>query len=112
MEEKEIFTSFTQSFSEIAIYDPTLTLTVPADLTIQTALDTLSHALESIWNKNKPFTIPYAIKSAQLIMNHLENLTSDLTNLTLRDHIMKACMFAGSLFKYSNRSCTVSIYCS
>ena len=36
-------------FAEIAIYDASLTLSVPKDITVQTGLDTLSHALESIW---------------------------------------------------------------
>ena len=58
-------------FSEVAIYDPILTLSVPKDITIQTGLDTLSHALESIWNKNaNPITIRYAIQSSKLIIDN------------------------------------------
>jgi hypothetical protein len=86
-------------FSEVAIYDPVLTLTVPKDITIQTGLDALSHSLESIWNKNaSPVTINYAVKSAKLIVNNLVNLTNDLDNLDLRDNMMMACMYAGLAF--------------
>jgi len=86
-------------FSEVAIYDPVLTLTVPKDITIQTGLDALSHSLESIWNKNaSPVTINYAVKSAKLIVNNLVNLTNDLDNLDLRDDMMMACMYAGLAF--------------
>lgn len=86
-------------FSEIAIYDPSLTLSVPKNITIQTGLDTLSHALESIWNKNaNPITITYAIKSAKLIMQNLEQLSQNLDNLEYRNNIMKACMYAGLAF--------------
>jgi phosphonate metabolism-associated iron-containing alcohol dehydrogenase len=86
-------------FSEVAIYDPSLTLSVPKDITIQTGLDTLSHALESIWNKNaNPITITYAIKSARLIVENLVLLSKDLENLEYRDNIMKACMYAGLAF--------------
>lgn len=86
-------------FSEMAIYDPILTLSVPKELTIQTGLDTLSHALESIWNKNaSPITVDYAIKSAKLIINNLPNLINDLTNIKYRYSIMKACMYAGLAF--------------
>ncbi len=86
-------------FSEVAIYDPTLTLTVPKDITIQTGLDTLSHALESIWNKNaNEITIKYAIKSAKLIVDNLVLLSNNLENLEYRDNIMKACMYAGLAF--------------
>ena len=86
-------------FSEVALYDPSLTLTIPKEITIQTGLDTLSHALESIWNKNaNPITLSYAIKSAKLIMDNLVKLSEDLENLEYRDNIMKACMYAGLAF--------------
>ncbi|MEO1943493.1 MAG: phosphonoacetaldehyde reductase [Candidatus Thioglobus sp.] len=88
-------------FPEVAIYDPVLTLTVPKDITIQTGLDTLSHALESIWNKNaNPITIGYAIKSAKLIVDNLVRLSNDLENIEYRDNVMRACMYAG--FAFSN----------
>jgi len=86
-------------FSKIAIYDPILTLSLPKDITIQTALDTLSHALESIWNKNaNEITISYAIKSAKLIVENIIPLSQNLDNLEYRDNIMKACMYAGLSF--------------
>ena len=86
-------------FSEVALYDPKLTISVPKDITVQTALDTLSHALESIWNKNaNPITIGYAIKASKLIMDNLLQLSKDLENIEYRDNIMKACMYAGLAF--------------
>ena len=100
MEEKKKYSlHLSDLFSEIAIYDPVLTLTVPRDITIQTGLDTLSHALESIWNKNaNEITVSYAIKSAKLVMDNLIQLSNDLNNLEYRDNIMKACMYAGLAF--------------
>ncbi len=86
-------------FSEIAIYDPVLTLTVPKDITIQTGLDSLSHSLESIWNKNaNPITINFAIKSAKLIVDYLTLLSNNLNNLEYRSSIMEACMYSGMAF--------------
>jgi len=86
-------------FSEVAIYDPILTLSVPLDITIQTGLDTLSHALESIWNKNaNPITVSYAIESSKLIMKYLPLLTEELENIKYREQILKACMYAGLAF--------------
>ncbi|HIP27207.1 MAG TPA: iron-containing alcohol dehydrogenase [Flavobacteriaceae bacterium] len=100
MEEKKKYSlHLTELFSEVAIYDPSLTLSVPRDISIQTGLDTLSHALESIWNKNaNSITINYAIKSAKLIMDNLLLLSEDLENIEYRDNIMKACMYAGLAF--------------
>lgn len=39
-------------FPEAALIDPALTLSLPWDLTLSTGLDSLSHAMESIWNKH------------------------------------------------------------
>ncbi|MDA3908383.1 MAG: phosphonoacetaldehyde reductase [Sulfurimonas sp.] len=98
-EKKKYSLHLSDLFSEIAIYDPTLTLSVPKEITVQTGLDTLSHALESIWNKNaNPITVNYAIKSSKLIMQNLVELSNDLDNLEHRDAIMKACMYAGLAF--------------
>ena len=98
-EKKKYSLHLSELFSEVAIYDPVLTLSVPKDITIQTGLDTLSHALESIWNKNaNPITVKYAIQSAKLIMNNLVELSNDLENLEYRDNIMRACMYAGLAF--------------
>ena len=92
-------------FCEMAIYDPVLTLSVPKQTTIQTGLDTLSHALESIWNKNANFiTLSYAIKSAKLVMDNLVKLSNDLQNLEYRSNIMKSCMYAGLAFSNTQTS--------
>ena len=46
-------------YPEMALVDPLLTLEMPLDLTVSTGLDALSHALESIWNRNaNPFPRP------------------------------------------------------
>lgn len=94
-------------FCEVAIYDPVLTLSVPKKITIKTGLDTLSHALESIWNKNaNPITVGYATKSAKLVMDNLVELSNDLQNLEYRHNMMKACMYAG--FAFSNTQTAIA----
>jgi phosphonate metabolism-associated iron-containing alcohol dehydrogenase len=98
-EKKKYSLHLPELFSEVAIYDPKLTLSVPKKITIQTALDTLSHALESIWNKNaNEITVDYAVKSARLIVDNIVKLSDDLENVEYRDKIMKACMYAGLAF--------------
>jgi alcohol dehydrogenase class IV len=45
------------------------------ELTIQTALDALSHSLEAIWNKNaNPISTNYSIRAAKEILNTLPKL--------------------------------------
>ncbi len=98
-EKKKYSLHLPELFSEVALYDPLLTLSVPKDITVQTGLDTLSHALESIWNKNaSPITVDYATKSAKLVIDNLVNLSNDLDNTIYRANIMKACMYAGLAF--------------
>lgn len=106
-EKKKYSLTLPDLFCEIAIYDPILTLSVPKQITIQTGLDSLSHALESIWNKNaNPITINFSIKSAKLIMENLANLTKDLNNIEFRSNMMKACMYAG--FAISNTQTAIA----
>ncbi len=86
-------------FSEVALYDPILTLSLPREITVQTTLDALSHSLESIWNKNaSEITIAYAVKAAQKIVKNLPLLLNDLNNVQYRTEILKACMYAGMAF--------------
>ena len=86
-------------FSELALYDPTLTLSLPKKLTIQTSLDALSHSFESIWNKNSnPISTNFAIKSAKIILSYLPLLVKDLNNLEKREKILEACMYSGLAF--------------
>ena len=106
-EKKKYSLTLPDLFCEIAIYDPILTLSVPKQITIQTGLDSLSHALESLWNKNaNPITIDFSIKSAKLIMENLGNLTKDLDNIEFRSNMMKACMYAG--FAISNTQTAIA----
>lgn len=99
VEKKKYSLHLPNLFPEVALCDPELTLTVPKDITIQTALDTLSHALESIWNKNaSPITIQFAISSAKTIIDKLPILIDKLDDLNLRSEIMLACINAGKAF--------------
>lgn len=84
---------------EACICDPQLTISMPKDITIQTALDALSHSFESIWNKNaNPISTDYAIRAARSIINILPLLIKNLNNLEYRNKIMLAALQAGLAF--------------
>ncbi len=86
-------------YPEAAIVDPSLTLGVPPGLTMSTALDSLSHALESIWNVNaNPVSTNHAVFAAREVMGVLPALMNDLPNLELRSRMMRAALFAGLAF--------------
>lgn len=83
-------------FAKTALLDPELTLTLPRDLTIITGLDALSHALESIWNRNaNPVTRAYALRAAAIILETLPLLVSVLDNPRYRARMMEASLLAG-----------------
>jgi phosphonate metabolism-associated iron-containing alcohol dehydrogenase len=90
-----------------AYCDPDLTLTLPLETTLATALDALSHSFESIWNHNaSEKTRAFALKAIDLILTHLEPLCRDLGNAELRSHIMSAALNAG--FAFSNTKTSVA----
>ncbi|KKL46417.1 hypothetical protein LCGC14_2345780 [marine sediment metagenome] len=62
-------------YPEQAILDPDLTITLPRDETIFSALDAISHAMESIWNKNhNPISDIFAIEAISIIYDYLPQL--------------------------------------
>lgn len=86
-------------YPEAAIVDPALMLGKPYGLTLSTGLDTLSHALESIWNVNaNPISARFAVASARRILRDLPNLLGDLQNLDLRASMAEASLMAGLAF--------------
>lgn len=88
--------SMPQGFADRALIDPVLTLSCPVQLTRDTALDTLAHALESIWNhKANDLTRPLAIQSAQIVLDTLPSLLDRPHDMLLRQQLSKASLLAG-----------------
>lgn len=86
-------------FPEVALVDPALMLGKPYGLTLATALDALSHSIESIWNVNaNPVSARYAVAAARAIIQDLPKLLGDLGNLDLRSSIAEASLNAGLAF--------------
>ena len=67
-------------YPQMAFYDISLLLSLPLSLSIHTTLDSLSHAVESIWNKNaNPISTQYAKAAIELILENLPLLYEMLT---------------------------------
>ncbi len=93
-----------------AIVDPELMLGLPPDLTISTGLDALSHALESLWNRNtNPVSANYAVFAAIEIMEALPALSRDLQNIELRSRVARASLFAGLAFSNTKTALAHSV---
>lgn len=82
-----------------AFYDANLTLSLPRQTTIYTALDALSHSFESIWNNNaNPISTHYALMAIEIILRDLVELSQNLHSLKLRSNLMLASIYAGLAF--------------
>ena len=92
-------------YCESAILDPMLHLTIPANITIQTGLDALSHSFESIWNKNKnEVSTLYAKNAINEILEVLPLLVSDLSNVEYRERMLIASYHSGVAFSNTKTS--------
>ena len=80
----------------LAIVDPVLTHTLPKELTINTSLDALNQAFESIWNKNKNNDIlTYAFKSIKLSLSALAKINNNINDKKSRLKLARASLYAG-----------------
>jgi len=88
-----------ETWPEAALVDPDLTMTLPASVTLQSGLDALSHALESIWNVNaNPVSDALAVSAARAMMATLPALMQDLGDAGLRARASQAALQAGLAF--------------
>jgi phosphonate metabolism-associated iron-containing alcohol dehydrogenase len=90
-----------ETWPETAIVDPHLMLTLPDSVTVQSGLDALSHALESIWNVNaNPISDTFAVAAAREVMATLPALLDKPRDVALRAQMALAALKAG--FAFSN----------
>jgi phosphonate metabolism-associated iron-containing alcohol dehydrogenase len=93
-----------------AAVDPELMLGMPRELTISTGLDALSHALESIWNRNaNAVSTNHAVFAATELIGALPRLVDDLTNVALRTRVARAALFAGLAFSNTKTALAHSV---
>lgn len=86
----------TRIFPSIAILDPTITYSLPEEITISSGLDAISHAFESIWNKKAtPITMALSIESLSKSIPALRILKKSPDNKFARSELMLASLLAG-----------------
>jgi len=84
---------------DVAIVDPTLTVSLPAEITAYTGLDALSHAVEamiSTWAT--PFTDTLALGAIRAIFHYLKRAYNNGEDLEARYHMSMAATLAGLAF--------------
>lgn len=79
-----------------AVLDPLLTLTLPADETLHSGLDSVSHALESLWNRNRSaVSTAWALQSLALAVTALPAVLARPDDLAAREDLQHASLLAG-----------------
>tara|TARA_B100001173_G_scaffold278956_1_gene261410 strand:- start:1002 stop:2099 length:1098 start_codon:yes stop_codon:yes gene_type:complete len=85
-------------------------VSLPKELTLTTSLDSLCHAIDSLWNKNKtPESIALSIEALNLIIKYLPMVMKDLQNKDIREELLKASNLSGQAINISRTSLNHSI---
>jgi alcohol dehydrogenase len=94
----------------MAIIDPVLTFNLPKQETINTGLDSLNQAFESIWNKNaNKLTLTYAFKSIKLSLSALAKINNNINDKKSRSDLARASVYAGICISQTRTSICHSI---
>lgn len=81
---------------EVAIVDSDLTITLPPNVTAETGMDALTHAIESYTSpKANIQTDLYALKAIELIGSSLRRAVSDGNDVSARENMALGSVFAG-----------------
>jgi alcohol dehydrogenase len=93
-----------------ALLDPELTLSLPEDHTFYTALDAISHGLESLWNRNyTPLSSVFAMQALALAVEALPVILTQPGHLQKRSQMQQASMLAGIAISQTRTAISHSI---
>jgi phosphonate metabolism-associated iron-containing alcohol dehydrogenase len=83
-------------YAERAVLVPELTATMPPDLTLYSALDALSHCMESIWNRNtNAVSEAFATAGLAKILPNLDNVLRNPDDFEARRRLQEAALLGG-----------------
>jgi acetaldehyde dehydrogenase/alcohol dehydrogenase len=84
---------------DMAVVDPTLTLSMPPALTADTGIDALTHALEAYVSIfASPYTDAFCLQAIHLILEALPRAVADGSDLAARTDMSNAATIAGLAF--------------
>ncbi len=81
---------------KIAILDPELTLSQPKKVAICTAIDAITHAVESaVTTKQNPISLLFAKEAFKMAQSGFESMVSDPENIAARSKLLLGASYAG-----------------
>ncbi len=84
---------------DMAVVDPTLTLTMPPSITADTGIDALTHAIEAAVSIfASPYTDAFCVQAARLIFDALPRAYRDGSDIEARAEMANAATIAGLAF--------------
>lgn len=93
-----------------AVLDSSLTFSLPLNQTLESGLDAISHAFDSIWNvQATEASINISQKSLELSLRNLIKLYDNLNDFVARDKMMESSLLAGLAISKTRTSISHSI---
>lgn len=84
---------------DLSLIDPNITLTMSRELTAETGMDALVHAIEAYVSKSaSPLTDLHATRALSILSESLVPAVENPRNLRLRERMMRASLHAGMAF--------------
>jgi len=81
---------------DLAVLDPELSLSLPPEITVETALDALVHAIEASTNRNSnPMVRALGLQAVRLVPPNLEAVLVNPSDLEARSNLALAACLAG-----------------
>jgi len=92
----------TSLIPDVIVLDPLLTVKLPKNITAETGMDALTHAVEAyIGNSRTKETIVWSKEATSLIFDHLYDAYKDGSNIRVRTAMQRAAFLAGKAFTRS-----------
>ncbi|MDR3344833.1 MAG: iron-containing alcohol dehydrogenase [Oscillospiraceae bacterium] len=86
-------------YPAVALVDPAFTVSCPPNVTAESGIDALSHALEALWSINhRPPCDELALHATRLILHNLEAAYNEPENLSARGAMSEGSLLAGLAF--------------
>jgi 1,3-propanediol dehydrogenase len=84
---------------DVALVDPSLTLTVPPEISASTGMDALTHAIEGYVSlKSEPISDVLALEAIKLIRENLRTAVKNGNDIHARSNMLLASTLAGMVF--------------